>query len=573
MEYYFRSSMVLTDAYTEGLTAGLRAMREKILESRNARNQKEVIALAEENKVANQLIIIYEGETYETGTAIITVNKKLAREKIQIKDNLGNVIPFEEVKWKGIAVDIKHKAIDFSAIVDKKQVFEIEANGLKSSYTVEKIKAKFARALEQGTKINAYGYDNMNRGGQVEQHHVNVELEEETWLVVKKVNDVKRIKFIVDPPIATVIREDEGKNIYAKISANLGQSGDAVVKVVDEKDETNILSSINLHIYKESALEGELYTVYDPSYQQSNTAQLSAAAIKDKANSILKHAVAFTRLTQITSASINFDLNGNKQLDYFINVGGPNETNHELYKVYNKTKGGFDANNIILLQEEPVKRFYFMEDFIVADKTDDELKQIVLGYAPVLINGFEVGKYYSISTPDGKKSETFKVEKIERRADKKYVLEINKKLKHDHLATTDKQGGHFISYSETNALQKLAGLQNIRATKLGESRALLSVTLKVSNNFIGTIVAHEQLHGGGLGHVTDKSNIMHFSAAGTFDIHTGAVTGNQLLSTDTPLRYKDLDGCEKTRNSQGKEECNANGSKENQWRILKRPGQ
>jgi hypothetical protein len=535
-------------------------------------NQEEVVVSAEEEAAANQLTIIYDGETYETGATIVTINKKLDQEKVEIKDNLDNVIPFEDVKWEGVTVDAENKSIDFSAIVDKEQTFEIEAKGLKSNYTVEKIKAKFSRASETGTRINAYGYDNMNQGGQVEQHHVNVKFGEETWLEVKKVKDVKRIKFIVDPPIATVTRDDDGKDIYAKISANLGQTGDAVVKVVDKKDETNVLSSINLHIYKESGLEGEVYTVYDPSYQQSNTSQLSATAIKDKANGILKHAVASTGLKQITSTPINFDLNGNKQLDYFINVGGPKEINHELYEVY-KSSGGKDANNILLLQEEPIKRFYFMEDFIVAGKTDDELKQIVLGYPQALTYGFEVGKYYVISAPDGKKSETFKVEEIKKRADKKYVLVINKKLKHDHLATIDKQNGHFISYSETNALQKLAGLQNYRDPENKESRALLSVTLKVSNDFIGTIVAHEQLHGGGLGHVTDKSNIMHFSAAGSFDINTGAVIGNQSLSTDMPLRYKDLDSCEKTRNSQDKEECNANGSTENQWETLKRPGQ
>lgn len=175
-----------------------------------------------------------------------------------------------------------------------------------------------------------------------------------------------------------------------------------------------------------------------------------------------------------------------------------------------------------------------------------------------------------ISAPDGEKSETFKVEEIKRQTDKKYVLVINKKLKHDHLATSDRQNGHFISYSETNAQQKLAGLQNIRDSRPGESRALLSVTFNVSNDFIGTIVAHEQLHGGGLGHVTDKINIMHFSAAGTFDPSTGTVIGNQSLSPEMPLRYKDLDRCEKTRNSQGKEECSANGSTENQWETLKR---
>ena len=543
-------------------------------------NQEEVVVSADEEETASELTIIYDGETYETGATIVTVNKKLDQEMVEIKDNLDNVIPFEEVKWDGVTVDAENKTLDFSPIVDKEQAFEIEANGLKSNYRVEKIKAKFSRASETGTKINAYGYDNMNQGGQVNLHHVNVRLTKETWLEVKKVKDVKRIKFIVEPPIATVTREDDDKGIYAKISANLGQTGDAVVKVVDKKDETNVLSSINLHIYKESTLEGEIYAVYDPSYQQSNTSQLSATAIKDKANGILKHAVAFTKLTQITSAPINFDINGNKQLDYFINVGGPNKTNHELYEVYSKTPknsknipGGKDANNILLLQEEPIKRFYFMEDFIVAGKTDDERKQIVLGYLKVLTYGFEVGKYYVISAPDGKKSETFKVEEIKRRADKKYVLVINKKLKHDHLATTDRQNGHFISYSETNAQQKLAGLQNIRDSRDDFSRALLSVTLKVSNDFIGAIVAHEQLHGGGLGHVTDKSNIMHFSAAGSFDINTGTVTGNQSLSADMPLRYKDLDKCEKTRNSQGKEECNANGETENQWETIKRPAQ
>ncbi len=59
MEYYFRSSMVPTDAYTEGLTAGLRAMWKKIAERR------------ERGKKPYSMSISLDGNQYKDGDTVI----------------------------------------------------------------------------------------------------------------------------------------------------------------------------------------------------------------------------------------------------------------------------------------------------------------------------------------------------------------------------------------------------------------------------------------------------------------------------------------------------------------------
>lgn len=524
----------------------------------------ESVVSNEEAEVSNELFIEYFDDVYKDGQTIYTLENSLDKIKPTIKDKEGNTIPFNEIEWEGIKVDKKNGTIDISNIIDKDVSFSISTNNLSASFKAKKIKAKLACAPDEGTYTNKYGYDNMDVSD-VNQHYINVELNKSTYLRLKKLEDKTMVKLISDPDIVSLSIEDSGSDLFVKVDANKGISGDAKIKVVDKNDENNVLSSINLIVYEPKTINGEIYSTYDPNFEKSPSSGLSANIIKENANYVLKHVVVQTSFNKFVDNPVNYDINGNKVLDYFINLGGPNRYNPELWKIYNGL-GGFNPNNVILLRNEPVKRFYFSVDY----KASDEQTIIEMGTAEVLITELRklIGKQFVIEDPsDSKKSEYFILKDIQKNSKtKNWELIINKKLKKDHLATGDLNGnmnvkGNYITLAN-NTKVKLSGLQSIRDVNQNNCRAMISVLIKTDNVLLGRVVAHEQLHGASLEHVTNQDNIMYYSI-GSFDEYGNIIMNT--LSQEHPVRKLILNNCDKIKNADGTETCNDNGNKQSQW--------
>lgn len=105
------------------------------------------------------------------------------------------------------------------------------------------------------------------------------------------------------------------------------------------------------------------------------------------------------------------------------------------------------------------------------------------------------------------------------------------------LAGNMNANGHYITLISTENIQ-VAGLQSLRdPAEPDKSRAVITVVLKVDEDYLGRVVAHEQLHSLGLDHVKETVNIM-YKSVGTFNESGDIILLN--ISKKKPIRYYEL---------------------------------